>query len=629
MHQLRFSLLPVILIFTLLFACKTKEDQVNPPNILWISIEDLTPMIGCYGDPLAETPTIDSLASVGVKFTNAFATAAVCSPARSAIITGMYATSLGTQHLRSETVVPDNIPILPRLLRDAGYYCSNNYKEDYNFDPVNAWNESSKNAHWRGRKEGQPFFSVVNLETTHQSQIFGTDSLYEKRFEKFLPLIQRTDVEAIKLPSYYFDSPLIRKLWARYYDNVKIVDLQIKEILDQLKSDGLADNTIVFFFSDHGTGMPRGKRALYDSGLKVPFIVAAPERYQKTYDLEPGTSTDRLITFVDFAPTVLNMLGQPIPAIMQGLPFLGPNSDKENDLVYATSDRVDEAYEVVRSVRTNRFRYIRNFLPQLPLIQPNYYSDKSAINQELYRMLTATPNLTAAQQSMWQKKRPVEELYDTQNDPDETNNLADKPEHAEILNKLRAANRQVMIDINDSGLAPEAYMYRISAGSTPYEALADTNVYPLSDLLNMIEKEYGNDMDQPQLLSYLTAEKPLFAYWTMIYLQYQDNLKEGVKDRLLSLTKQKDVFLAITAAETLAQFGLTDESLPVLSNALTTENPYHLLMAARAIELLGSKAAPIQDEVKSQWIRLQKATEGKWKGYDLYANWALNEIFRK
>lgn len=629
MHQLRFSLLPVILIFTLLFACKTKEDQVNLPNILWISIEDLTPMIGCYGDPLAETPTIDSLASVGVKFTNAFATAAVCSPARSAIITGMYATSLGTQHLRSETVVPDNIPILPRLLRDAGYYCSNNYKEDYNFDPVNAWNESSKNAHWRGRKEGQPFFSVVNLETTHQSQIFGTDSLYEKRFEKFLPLIQRTDVEAIKLPSYYFDSPLIRKLWARYYDNVKIVDLQIKEILDQLKSDGLADNTIVFFFSDHGTGMPRGKRALYDSGLKVPFIVAAPERYQKTYGLEPGTSIDRLISFVDLAPTVLNMLGQPIPAIMQGLPFLGVSSDKENEFVYATSDRVDEAYEVVRSVRTKRFRYIRNFLPQLPLIQPNYYSDKSAINQELYRMLTATPNLTPAQQSMWQKKRPVEELYDTQNDPDETYNLADKPEHAEILNKLRAANRQVMIDINDSGLAPEAYMYLVSAGSSPYNALANESIYPLSELLDMIEKEYSNDMDQQQLLSYLTAEKPLFAYWTMIYLQYQDNLKEGVKDRLLSLTKQKDVFLAITAAETLAQFGLTDESLPVLSNALTTENPYHLLMAARAIELLGSKAAPIQDEVKSQWIRLQKATEGKWKGYDLYANWALNEIFGK
>jgi N-sulfoglucosamine sulfohydrolase len=629
MHQLRFSLLPVILIFTLLFVCKTKEDQANPPNILWISIEDLTPMIGCYGDPLAETPTIDSLASVGVKFTNAFATAAVCSPARSAIITGMYATSLGTQHLRSETVVPDAIPILPSLLKEAGYYCSNNYKEDYNFDPVNAWNESSKNAHWRGRKEGQPFFAVFNLETTHQSQIFGSDSLYEKRFEKYLPVIERTDPNAIKLPSYYFDSPLIRKLWARYYDNVKIVDLQIKEILDQLKSDGLADNTIVFFFSDHGTGMPRGKRALYDSGLKVPFIVAAPEWYQKTYGLEPGTSIDRLISFVDFAPTVLNMLGQPIPAIMQGLPFLGASSDKENEFVYATSDRVDEAYEVVRSVRTKRFRYIRNFLPQLPLIQPNYYSDKSAINQELYRILAATPELTPAQQSMWQKKRPVEELYDTQSDPDETHNLAGEAAHGETLKKLRAANRQVMIDINDSGLTPEAYMYRISAGSTPYEALADTNVYPLSDLLNMIEKEYGNDMDQQQLLSYLTAEKPLFAYWTMIYLQYQDNLKEGVKDKLLSLTKQKDVFLAITAAETLAQFGLTDDSLPVLANALNSENPNHLLMAARAIELLGAKAAPIQDEVKSQWVRLQKATKDKWKGYDLYASWGLNEVFEK
>ena len=216
--------------FTVLISCQQPtEREPDQPNILWLTIEDLTPMIGCYGDTLARTPTIDQLASRGVRYTNAYASAAVCSPARSCLITGVFATTLGTQNLRSETNIPPNIAPFPKYLREAGYYCSNNYKEDYNFEIENIWDESSKTAHWRNRELGQPFFSVFNFETTHQSKIFGADSVYEKRYEQYLGQIDRTNPDQVMLPSYSFDTHEIRKLWARYYDNVQIADLQIKK----------------------------------------------------------------------------------------------------------------------------------------------------------------------------------------------------------------------------------------------------------------------------------------------------------------------------------------------------------------------------------------------------------------
>lgn len=628
MKQL-YKLILFLLLFLGLNACNKQKEVSDQPNILWITIEDLTPMLGCYGDPVAVTPTIDKLAANGVKYTNAFATAAVCSPARSALITGVYATTLGTQHLRSETKVPELIKPLPKYLRESGYYCSNNGKEDYNFELNDVWNESSKKAHWRNRNPGQSFFAVFNFETTHQSRIFGSDSIYSKRFEKYIPQIERTNPGDIQLPSYFFDAPQIRKLWARYYDNVQIVDLQIAELLAQLEADELIDNTIIFFYSDHGTGMPRGKRALYDSGLKVPLIIVAPEKYQKRYHLEPGETSDRLVSFVDFAPTMLNMLDINIPEFMQGLPFLGSYSDKENKLVFATSDRVDEAYEAVRSVRTENFRYVRNFLPHLPLIQPNYYSDQSEIMKEVYAALHSDKPMTEDQKSMWLAKRPVEELYEISNDPDETNNLADVPKYQHMLKKLRQENMNVMLKTNDSGLAPEAYMYEISKGTTPYEKLMDKSLYPMERILQFQDKLYNSEVSNEEIMGYLSAPNPLTVYWTMIWLQSQDHLDLTIAEHLIQILDQPESFVTITAAEILCQFGYIDQALPVLSQAMQTDNPYLLLMAARAFELLGEKASPAHDEVKVAWLRLKEEVKDKWKGYDLYASWALNEVFEK
>jgi uncharacterized sulfatase len=501
--------------------------------------------------------------------------------------------------------------------------------EDYNFEPKDVWDESRHDAHWRNRADDQPFFAVFNLETTHQSRIFGSDSLYEARFAQYLNKIERTDPKKVDLPPYFFDSPEIRKLWARYYDNVNIVDLQIKEILDQLEEDGLTDQTIVFFFSDHGTGMPRGKRALYDSGLEVPLIIWAPEKYQEHYNLKPSTSNDRLVSFVDFAPTILSMLEIEIPQFMQGKPFLGDNSNDERTYVWATADRVDEAYEIVRSVRTKEFRYVRNFLPHMPLIQPNYYSDQSEIMEEIYRILATKPEMTAAQQSMWLAKRPVEELYDISSDPYETNNLAGNPNYLGVLEELRERNSEIMIRSHDSGLAPEAFMYQTSSATTPYQKLQDQEAYPIAEILAILDELYIHGANKNSVLSYLSHPHPLIRYWTMIWLQYQDSCNEKYLNELSRIAGSDLEFLSIVAAETICKFESNEQAVRTLIDALSSDNEYNLLMAARAIELLGAKTKPFETEIRHAWEKLKNQTEGKWKGYDLYASWALTKLFDK
>jgi len=245
----------------------------DKPNILWITCEDISPYLGCYGDSYAKTPNLDKLAKESVLYTKAFATAPVCAPARSCLVTGVYATSTGTQHLRSDIKLPKQIKCFPEYLRSAGYYCSNNYKKDYNFTDVNVWDESSQTAHWRKRKPGQPFFSVFNFTSTHQGQINGSDEEFFAKYTSKLKPEERHNGSRIPLPPYYPDTPFVRKIWARYYNLITFMDKQVGDLLSQLEADGLADSTIVFFFSDHGMGIPRFKRTLYDSGLHVPLIV--------------------------------------------------------------------------------------------------------------------------------------------------------------------------------------------------------------------------------------------------------------------------------------------------------------------------------------------------------------------
>ena len=630
MRKLRPATLALIFLSLLMsFSCSRKDSRADQtrPNILWITIEDVNSFVGAYGDTLARTPNLDRLAEEGVRYTQAFATAPVCSPARACLITGVYATSLGTMHLRSEVDIPDFIVGFPVYLRESGYYCTNNEKTDYNFEAAEIWDESSGTAHWRTRPEGAPFFSVFNIETTHQSQIFGSDSAFYAKYGRLLSDTERQDPSRMSIPPYHFDTPVVRKLWARYYDLVTIMDRQVGEILAQLDEDGLSDNTWVFFFSDHGTGMPRSKRALYDSGLGVPLIVRAPAAYRKKYGMVPGDAIDRLVDFSDMAPTMLHLLGLPMPEYLQGQPFIGDGHPNKTYL-HGTADRVDEAYELSRTVRNERFRYIRNYYPHLPLLQPNYYTDQSEIMRELHRVLATGVELTPAQQSAWQPYRLPEELYDLENDPYEVRNQAANPEYRSVLEELREAHRNWVLDTGDAGLIPEPAMHRLAAGRTVYEAMRDTSAVHFGRLLEVTDLMFKGEEAIPELLRYSESADLLQRYWAAVGLEILGSNAAPARIVLLGLLDDPAPEVRLAAVMACCNIDECARALPVLIREMENPDEMVVLMAVRSFQQLGVKAAPIRAQAAAIRDRLCAQSAGKWKGYDLYSCWSLREAFK-
>jgi len=436
------------------------------PNILWISAEDLSPDLGAYGDAYAVTPTLDRLAREGARFTNAFSAAPVCAPSRSAIITGMYPTTIGSMHMRSKAVPPAGVKAFTEYLRAAGYYCTNRSKTDYNFEappsnrpPDTVWDESSEQAHWRNRPDPQqPFFAVFNILTTHESQIRLNDAQFARVTAALAPAM-RHDPARARIPPYYPDTPLVRKDWARYYDLISTMDGQVNGILQQLADEGLADRTIVFFWGDHGRGLPRGKRFVYDSGLKVPLIVRWPGT------IAPGSVVDNLVSLMDLGPTALTLAGVPVPAHMQGRAFLGPAKPPARQYVYAHRDRMDEAYDMMRAVRDKQFKYIRNFYPGRPYAQHIEYMEEMPTMREWRRrykdhMNALSPEygqaLNPIQLLFMAPEKPAEELYDVIDDPHEVRNLAGSPAHQADLARMRRALDEWQRDTGDLGLVPEA-----------------------------------------------------------------------------------------------------------------------------------------------------------------------------
>ncbi|MBL8826659.1 MAG: sulfatase, partial [Planctomycetaceae bacterium] len=308
------------------------------PNILWITCEDTSPDFGCYGDAYAVTPNVDRLAAQGARYNLCFSHAPVCAPSRSGLILGMYPTTNGSHHMRSQVPPRADWRTYSAYLRDAGYYCTNNSKTDYNFPvPKDAWDENGPKAHFRNRpNKSQPFFAIFNDTVSHESQSRPTDEQYQKNTRR-LTAAQRHDPAQAKLPAYLPDTPVVRKNWAICYDNVTAMDYHVGDILAELEADGLADNTVVFFYGDHGRGLTRGKRWLYDSGTRVPLVIRWPAK------IKPASVVDDLVAFVDLGPTVLSIAGIKPPANMQGQAFLGQHqAEKPRDYVYGARDRMDE-----------------------------------------------------------------------------------------------------------------------------------------------------------------------------------------------------------------------------------------------------------------------------------------------
>jgi len=414
------------------------------PNILWISCEDISRELGCYGYDNISTPNLDRLASQGVMYTNAYTVAPVCAPNRSGIITCMYPNSIGSMHMRTsvkgyEAVPLPNVHCFTEYLRAAGYYCTNRSKTDYQFaSPLTAWdNNGTRHKDWDERKPGQPFFSVINFTMTHESRIRVP---LEKDPVK--------DPAGVSLPPYYPDTPLVRRDFARYLDNIEQLDREVGELLARLKRDGLSRNTVVFFWSDHGRGLPRAKRWIYDSGIQVPLIVRWPGV------IKPATVSGELVSSIDLGATALSIAGAEIPSHMQGQAFLGEQKAGAREYIFAHRDRMDETYDMIRCVRDKRFKYIRNFNPEKPYAQRIAYMDLMPTMQE-WRRLAAQGKLEGPQNLFFQDTKPVHELYDTESDPHEINNLAYEPKYREIRHRMSRALEHWMEEIGDLGLVQE------------------------------------------------------------------------------------------------------------------------------------------------------------------------------
>ncbi|QDV35023.1 sulfatase-like hydrolase/transferase [Tautonia plasticadhaerens] len=579
-------------------ASRTPADR---PNILWVTCEDISPNLGSFGDAYAVTPNLDRLASQGVRYTHAFATIGVCAPARSTIITGMYPPSIGSQHMRCRGTLPEGVRMFPEYLRDAGYYCTNNSKTDYNLPtPEGTWDESSDTATYRDRAEGQPFFAVFNFTTSHESQIRLPEDQYRERVAGFSPGMFHDPARAT-VPPYHPDTPAVRRDWARYADMITYMDGQVGALLDQLEADGLLDDTIVFYYSDHGAGMPRGKRWLYDSSTRVPFIVRFPEKYARLSPGSPGETTDRLISFVDLAPTVLSLAGLEIPGHMQGSAFLGDSQAGPRDLVFGFRDRMDERYDLIRMVRDKRYTYIRNYLPHLPYFHHQHISYMYEMpTMRDWQRLADSGELTGGAAAFMTLSKPVEELYDTRLDPSEVENLASSPEHREILERLRAEHRRWQLEVVDLGLLPESDLRTRFGERAPYDAVrADPSCYPIGRIAEAADLAgRGDPSDVDDLALLLDDPDPAVRWWGATGLAIRGDSALPVADRLASSLEDPAPWVRVAAADALARLGRVDEAMPALVDAMGSDNEWVRLRAINVLDRLDGLASPAEEVIR-------------------------------
>jgi len=568
------------------------EPDPPRPNILWITCEDISANLGCYGDAYARTPHLDGFARQGIRYTNAFGITGVCAPNRSCLITGIYPSSLGSHDMRSTTRLPDHVKCFPEYLRAAGYYCSNNAKTDYNFPtPKTAWDDCSRKAHWKNRKPGQPFFAVFNYTLTHESRIRQPDKSFARVTARLTPQ-QRHDPAKVPVPPFHPDEPEVRRDWARYHDLVTALDYHVADRLKELGDAGLADETIVFFFSDHGAGMPGCKKWVWHCGLHVPLIVRFPAKYARWAPGKPGGVCGRLVSFVDFAPTVLSLAGVPIPRHMQGTAFLGEKAGPPRRCVYAIRDRMAERYDTVRVVRDGQYQYIRNFMPHRSWSQFVSYTEQMP-TMKVWRRLAEQGKLTGAPARYFQPTKPVEELYDCRTDPHQIHNLALDPGHKRVLTRMRAECKAWMKRTHDLGLLPEYEMHRRTADGTPWQTGRDAAKNPIDDLLAAADA--ANAMDPaglPRLLELLKAEDAAVRWWGAVGLVALGERAAPAAEVLVGALADPAPNVRVAAAEALCHLGRHDRALPVLIAALGHPTPFIRLRAMNVLDRIGPKAKP-------------------------------------
>ena len=611
----------VCLVALCLFASTC--DAVERPNILWLSCEDISAHLGCYGDDRATTPHLDAFAKQAVRYSHAFVTAGVCAPCRSAIITGMYQTSIGTQHMRCTAQLPARIRPFTMWLREAGYYCANNSKTDYQFQHSReTWDASSGKAHWKNRPEGAPFFAVFNYTGCHESGI-ASSSKY-KKVTAGIPPHDRS-VTATTLPPYYPDTPETRDDWGRYYDVITAMDRWVNDHLRQLQEAELADDTIVFFWSDHGVGLPRAKRWLYDSGMHVPLIVRIPEKWRRAGKDAPGTVSDQLISLIDLGPTVLKLAGVSVPETMQGRPFLGDDLPAPREYVYGARDRMDERYDIIRAVRDQRYKYIRNYEPFKTYYQYMNTPEKGRTMQAIREAQQAPPAPGVAQFLV--PNKPVEELYDCLADPHEMQNLADSPQHQQVLTRMRRAHLQWVIETRDLGLIPEAMLReRAATAGSEWEVLqGETGRRTIEKIRDAAALSLATSSAIEPLRKATIDPEPAVRYWAAVGLGNLGMAAQSAQPALQKLLQDNSANVRVAAARALCRMNQPHDALPVLVKVLDHGQQWARVHAAVVLDELNEQARPVIDDMKrNKAYRDGFVARGKYTVRVL--NRALNEL---
>jgi len=626
-YRNRFSRNFGLFLAVLLAATVLRADGATRPNILWLSAEDISTHFGCYGDPNAITPTIDKLATEGVRYTRTFTTAGVCAPCRSGIITGMYQTTLGTHHMRCTASLPDNIKPFPFYLRKAGYFCTNSSKQDYQFKtPEGTWDSSSGKAHWRMREDkSQPFFAVFNYTGCHESGI-ASENKYTS-VTKILTADERRDPKKLTLPPYFPDTPIVREDWKRNYELITAMDKWAGNLIQQLKHDGLYEDTIIVFWSDHGVGLPRSKRWLYNSGTHIPLVVRVPEKFRQDGQGRAGTVSDVLVSSIDFGPTMLNLAGVKIPDFVQGQPFLGGNLPEPRPYAYGCRDRMDERYDIIRTVRDQRYLYVRNYEPLKTFYQYMNTPEKGSTMRELRRLHEAG-ELPPDAERFFNPTKPVEELYDYVADPHNLENLASNPAYRKTLDKLRTAHLAWVQESKDLGLIPEPIIAeRVKDAGSEYAILRQADSTAFNKKLGAIAAAASEGLSSlPKLLGAVKDDDSAIRYWGATGIgNIGTPALDAAEKTMRSMLKDESSAVRTAAARALCRMGKPAKALPVLIHEMTTGAQWERLHAAIVLDEIDEMARPVAEQMK-QGLEYQKGFNSSGKYRVRVTNRALNEL---
>lgn len=614
-HPLFHSLLSLFVSVTCLSGARVAESadskQDDRPNIIWVTSEDNSHhWIGCYGNRDAKTPNIDRLAAEGIRYQYAYSNAAVCAVARNTLILGRYACSTGTHNMRSRYPVPDQLQTYPSFLREAGYYCVNRSKTDYNFktDDKSHWDECGPKAHWKNRGKDQPFFAVFNTTISHESSLFANKTAGFRK-QGLIPQTPSRDPASVELPPHYPDTPEIRQDWVTYMDVVTAMDTQIGNWLKELDDAGVRDNTIVFYYSDHGGILPRAKRYINDTGTHVPMIVSFPKKWQHLAPAESGTVSDRPVAFIDLPPTVFSLAGVDIPDQFQGRAFAGKSAAKAEPYVYLYGQRFDSRMlRFVRAMTDGEYRYIRNFHPHRHRGILAGYPHGQVGWQSLYKLKQAG-ELTDVQSAYWNIPQPAEELYHTAQDPWELKNLAGDPAHQDRLARMRAATLDKMREIRDTGLVPESMYESISNESTIYDYVNGDD-FPYEEVLQTalaVTDQHGTDQGDGVLKTLRAAMKhdhPVIRYWGATGCTIAGEHAANAEKLLSRLLTDSSPSVRVAAAEALYAIGEKEAGLKGLIQILQeTKDPVVSLEALNVTQALGV----MNDVPADVWAKACKA----------------------